>query len=195
MDRFFSRFAGVALVAMLASSPARAATTGSIEGRVTDQATGKPLPGVTVTVSGPSIAGEQTEFTDSNGHYIITELPPGEYTVRFYYSTVKVERPGVLVSVDRTLSVGAAIPTAKQTPQTFRITERAPTVDVATTQVQTQVTDELVRNTPVGRTYNSVLTLAPGAATDAVGFSFNGATGPENVFIIDGMNTTNPAYG
>ena len=43
--------------------------------------------------------------------------------------------------------------------------------------------------------YWAVLTLAPGAATDAVGFSFNGATGPENNFLIDGVNTTDPAFG
>src|SRR5439155_4127187 len=77
-----------------------------------------------------------------------------------------------------------------------RITEKAPTVDVGNTQVQTQVTSELVRNTPVrGRTYDSVLTLAPGAATDATGFQFGGATGLENNFLIDGVNTTSPSFG
>ncbi|HEY2748977.1 MAG TPA: hypothetical protein VGL86_30360, partial [Polyangia bacterium] len=80
--------------------------------------------------------------------------------------------------------------------KTYRITEKAPTVDVGNTQQQTAVTNEFVRNTPVrGRTYDAVLTLAPGAATDPVGFSFNGATGPENNFLIDGVNTTDPAYG
>ena len=80
--------------------------------------------------------------------------------------------------------------------KTYRITEKAPTVDVGNTQQQTSVTNEFVRNTPVrGRTYDAVLTIAPGAATDAVGFSFNGATGTENNFLIDGVNTTDPAFG
>ena len=55
-----------------------------------------------------------------------------------------------------------------------------------------------MRNTPVrGRTYDAVLTLAPGAATEAGtgGVSFSGATGPENNFLIDGVNTTDPAFG
>ncbi|HEX6837001.1 MAG TPA: TonB-dependent receptor, partial [Polyangia bacterium] len=187
-----------AVLVALAAAPraARAAVTGSIEGTVTDQATGKKLAGVTVTVTSPALQGEQTEFTDTDGHYIITELPPGEYLVRFYFSNINVERPGVVLQTDKTLSVNIAFPTQKAQTQVYRITEKAPTVDVGNTQQQTAVTNELVRNTPVqGRTYASVLTLAPGAATDAVGFSFNGATGPENNFLIDGVNTTDPAFG
>jgi len=186
----------LALAYFAAPTTAYAAVTGNIAGVVTDQATGKALAGVTVTVSGPALQGEQTEFTDSAGRYIITELPPGEYVVRFYFSNIKVERPGVVLQADKTLPVHAAMPTATAQTKTYRIVERAPTVDVGNTQVQTQITNELVRNTPIqGRTYESVLTLAPGAATDAVGFSFNGATGPENNFLIDGLNTTNPAFG
>ncbi|HEX8953356.1 MAG TPA: TonB-dependent receptor, partial [Polyangia bacterium] len=184
------------LALALAPRPALAAVTGSIEGTVTDQATGKRLAGVTVTVTSPALQGEQTEFTDADGHYIITELPPGEYLVRFYFSNINVERPGVFLQTDKTLSVNVAIPTQKAEVKTYRITEKAPTVDVGNTQQQTTVTNEFVRNTPVrGRTYDAVLTLAPGAATDAVGFSFNGATGPENNFLIDGVNTTDPAFG
>ncbi|MDB4967352.1 MAG: TonB-dependent receptor plug [Myxococcales bacterium] len=196
--RSLLRIAGSALLLTLALVPrtAQAAVTGNIEGTVTDQATGKRLAGVTVTVTSPALQGEQTEFTDAGGHYIITELPPGEYLVRFYFSNINVERPGVFLQADRTLSVNVAIPTQKAEVKTYRITEKAPTVDVGNTQVQTQVTSELVRNTPVrGRTYDSVLTLAPGAATDATGFQFGGATGLENNFLIDGVNTTSPALG
>src|SRR5213079_2479487 len=46
-----------------------------------------------------------------------------------------------------------------------------------------------------GRTYDSVLTLAPGASTDATGFQFGGAIGLENNFLIDGVNTTSPSFG
>ena len=194
--RSSTRIAAAALLLALAAAPgtAFAAVTGNIEGTVSDQATGKRLGGVTVT--SPALQGEQTEFTDADGHYIITELPPGEYLVRFYFSNINVERPGVFVKSDSTLSVNVAIPTQKAEIKVYRITEKAPTVDVGNTQQQTAVTSELVRNTPVrGRTYDAVLTLAPGAATDPVGFSFNGATGPENNFLIDGVNTTDPAFG
>ena len=108
--RSLTRIAGGLVLLALALAPraAHAAVTGSIEGVVTDQATGKKLAGITVTVTSPALQGEQTEFTDSAGHYIITELPPGEYLVRFYFSNITVERPGVFLQADKTLSVNVA---------------------------------------------------------------------------------------
>jgi hypothetical protein len=197
--RSLTRIAGGALlVAALALAPrtAHAAVTGSIEGTVTDGQTGKKLGGVTVTVTSPALQGEQTEFTDGGGHFIITELPPGEYLVRFYFANIHVERPGVFVSPDKSLAVNIKFPTQQGEVKTYRITEKAPTVDVGNTQMQTQVSSEMVRNSPIrGRTYDAVLAIAPGAATDPVGYSFNGATGPENSFLIDGVNTTQPSHG
>jgi Carboxypeptidase regulatory-like domain/TonB-dependent Receptor Plug Domain len=206
MDTPMPRALRLALLAALAATPALASVTGNIAGIVTDEATGKPLAGVTVTVSGPALAGEQTEFTDSAGRYIVTELPPGEYLVRFYFSTIKVERPGVFLNADKTLQVNVSMPTQQAEQRTYHVVERAPTVDVGNTQMQTTITNELARNTPIAgdgtgqRTYASLLTLAPGATTEAIvseqqQYSFNSATGPENNFLIDGLNTTNPSHG
>jgi hypothetical protein len=194
--RVFAMVAAIVLAAVAVPRAAHAAVTGTIEGVVTDGATGKKLAGVTITVTSPALQGEQTEFTDADGHWMITELPPGEYLVRFYFANLNIERPGVHVQPDKTLSINVVVPTQKAEVKTVRIVETAPNVDVGNTQVQTSVTSELVRNTPVaGRTYQSVLTMAPGSATDAVGNSFNGATGPENNFLIDGANTTDPGFG
>ncbi len=189
---------------LLIPATAHADVTGNIEGVVTDQATGKKLAGVTVTVTSPALQGEQTEFTDAGGHYIITELPPGEYLVRFYFSDINVERPGIFLQSDKTLPVNITFPTQKAEVKTYRIVEKAPTVDVGNTQQQTTVTSELIRNTPVqGRTYDAIMAMAPGAAqgTGEAGIgkgasiSFSGATGPENNYLIDGVNSTNPAFG
>jgi len=57
--------AGIALDASAQSSKGR------IRGRVLDKANGNGLAGVTVTVTSPALQGEQTEFTDENGSYII----------------------------------------------------------------------------------------------------------------------------
>ncbi|MGH7859771.1 MAG: carboxypeptidase-like regulatory domain-containing protein, partial [Candidatus Binatia bacterium] len=51
-------------------------TTGDILGTVAD-GTGAMLASVTVTVSGPNIAGSQTTVTSANGVYRIGNLPPG----------------------------------------------------------------------------------------------------------------------
>ncbi|MGC8916292.1 MAG: carboxypeptidase-like regulatory domain-containing protein [Thermoanaerobaculum sp.] len=58
--------------------------TGKIEGKVSDDK--GPLPGVTITVSSPSLQGNRTSVSGANGDFSIPLLPPGEYTVRFELS-------------------------------------------------------------------------------------------------------------
>ncbi|MBK8010319.1 MAG: TonB-dependent receptor [Deltaproteobacteria bacterium] len=182
-------------VASMPSAWAQGRSSGRISGRVVDES-GAPLPAVTVTVSGPSLQGEETEFTGEDGTYLISDLPVGEYMVRYYYADVVIERPHVNLSVDQTLAVNVTLTSSSTTAETIRITERAPTVDVGNTQIQTTIPRELVRRTPNrSLTFESVLQRAPGASTDEAGTTFNGATGPENVFLIDGLNTTNPSHG
>ena len=48
----------------------------------------------------------------------------------------------------------------------------------------------MVQNLPTGRNYEGVLGLTPGARGDDVGMGFSGATGLENSYLIDGINTT-----
>lgn len=193
------RLLALAMIAALTTTAGEAlaqASKGRIRGRVTDAANGNALPGVTVTVTSPALLGEQTEFTDEDGNYIITELPPGDYLVRFYFADIVSERTGIKLSAGDTLNVSQGIATDKATATTIDIVEKAPTVDVGSASQKTVIDSETVRRTPTrGRTYESVLTTAPGASTDEVGYSFNGSTGPENSFLIDGMNSGSPAYG
>ncbi len=47
----------------------------------------------------------------------------------------------------------------------------------------------------VGRTYEGVLGPAPGAFRDPVGISFAGATSPENIYLVNGVDTTGVLQG
>lgn len=53
---------------------------GAVGGTVTQQGTGAPRPGVTVTVDGPG--GTRTLATDAEGGYFTDGLAPGSYTIR-----------------------------------------------------------------------------------------------------------------
>jgi hypothetical protein len=57
-----------------------AATTGTIEGVATDAMTGEPVAEATVRVANTTIEAK----TDEQGHYLLTGLPPGTYTVVIY---------------------------------------------------------------------------------------------------------------
>lgn len=173
---------------------------GAIQGTLRNQANNKPLAGVTVVISGPAMQGDQTEVTDSNGKYLITQIPPGDnYIVRFYFNDVVVERPGVRLAQNKTLNISASIPTSRGTVDKIVLKERAPNVDTVNANTGVEVTREILQNTAVrGRTYESAMSLAPGSSDTAprgqaggdVGVSFSGSTGNENALLIDGLNTT-----
>ena len=194
--------AGGAMAApVLLASPALAQMQfGQIQGTVTNKDTGRPFPGVTIVVTGPALQGDQTEITDKNGRYLITQLPSGDnFIVRFYFNDVVVERPGVRIAQNKTLNISVAIPTHKGSADKIVVRERAPNVDTANATTGVEVNQELLQNTAVrGRTFESVMSLAPGSADVAprgvaggdVGVSFGGSVGNENSIIIDGLNTT-----
>src|SRR6185436_17334296 len=75
-----SKKLGLAVASLiLASLPVLAQTpAGIITGRVAD-ATGLPLPGVTVTIQGSDINRAFT--TDAEGRYRFLDLAPGDYTL------------------------------------------------------------------------------------------------------------------
>src|SRR4051794_22607396 len=91
-----------ALVIALVALPAHAQqTTGRIVGRVTEEATGSPLAGLTVVAQGAQ--GEDAALTDERGEYLLSSLPVGSYVVKVYAigATTAIERPDVQVSADK----------------------------------------------------------------------------------------------
>jgi hypothetical protein len=189
---------------------------GTIAGVVTDEETGKPLSSVTVVVSGPALQEFQSELTDGAGRYVITQLPPGDdYSVSFYFGASdkpRIVRPGIRLSLGKTLTISAALRLSESKSEVTVIRETAPNVDTAGAATGVEINQEVLQNTPVrGRTFDSVLGLAPGAADVAprrfnttvgaypsgsdVGVSISGSSGSENNITIDGLNTTDPNLG
>ncbi len=176
---------------------------GQIQGVVTSDLNGKPLPGVTVVVTGPALQGEQVEITDASGRYLITEIPSGdEYVVRFYLGDKVEERSGIRMTHGKTLTISFAFPLRQVARETKVIRERAPNVDTASASAGVEINQEVLKNTAVrGRTFESVLAMAPGTVDPPrgqggdIGVSISGSTGNENNFIIDGLNTSDPNTG
>lgn len=189
--------------------------TAQLQGRVFAVETGRPLSGVKVVLRGPALAKLQTEVTDAAGHYLITQLPPAEnYQVRFYYGDI--ENP-CAIQTDLQLRQGQTLPLnarigkdcGKDSVKVIR--ESSPNIDIASPAIGGEIDQELMTYAPVrGRTFESLLALAPGAADVAprsltnnlfgviggdAGVSIAGATGTENNYIIDGLNATDPYLG
>jgi len=183
---------------------AQSSTTGSIEGTVTDPQ-GGVIGGATVTVSGPNLIRAQTAQTDDSGRYQVLNLPPGRYTVTVGSTSgfAETKKDNVEVNLSRTSSADIQVNIAGQT-NVVTITDTAgATVDVNQNTSGTNVSTEQFSNFPTARTVQGLYTIAPtvtrSGLRDASGRdrdpSVAGSSGPENNYILDGVNTTDPAFG
>src|ERR1041385_243532 len=187
------------------SAMAQTATTGAIEGVVSDP-NGNPVPGAKVTVTASTLISPQSANTDDQGRYRISNLPPGKYdvTVAEVAGFAETKREAqVEVNLDK-VSTGNVTVAIKGQTATVTVTGGAGAgVDVTSNTSGSNVTNEQFSNFPTTRTVQGLYTIAPTVAPsglkDASGRdrdpSVGGASGPENNYILDGVNTTDPAFG
>lgn len=181
---------------------AQSSTTGTIEGNVTD-ATGGVVPGVAVLVSGANLIRPQSATTNDEGNFRVSNLPPGRYSVVVEASAGfgKYEATNVEVNLSKSTSVNVVLQAAGNVT-TVDVVAGA-NIDQSTNTSGTNVSTEQFSNFPTQRTVQSIYTIAPSVARsglrDASGRdrdpSVAGSSGPENNYILDGVNTSDPAFG
>jgi len=187
-------------VAAIGTAPAAAQTTGGIVGRVTDEQ-GGALPGVTVEARGPALQGTRTATSDGAGRYRLTLLPPGTYSVAITLEGFAPEnRTTVTVDLDKETTINASLHPA--VAESITVTSEVPVIDVTSPSIGTNLDTRAVETLPTGRNYSSVVQITPGVSSDAnpentdqSTITVYGSSGNENVFFIDGVNTTGSEYG
>ena len=191
--------AGQALVENQTARAQGSLTVGTLRGVIRDQAAGEPAIGATVVATSPALQGEQVVITDETGQYFLTALPPGIYTLTVYYNDATFSRSNVLIQIGKEAVVNVTVnsATASGAPkgEVITISGSAPIVDQGSTKTGISITDDYTRNIPVGRTFGAVVGAAAGAQGDAYGISLSGATSAENVYIVEGINTTDTGFG
>jgi outer membrane receptor protein involved in Fe transport len=183
---------------------AQTSTTGSIEGTVTDQ-NGAPVPNVTITATSPALQGSQNTQSNGEGRYQILNLPPGKYTLTIgkHAGFGQLERADITVNLSKTTTVDLTLLPEGTTAQVTITGSDVAAVDVTSTTSGTNVTSEQFGNFPTSRTVQGLYTIAPtvtgSGLRDASGRerdpSVAGSSGPENNYILDGVNTSDPAFG
>jgi len=189
---------GAFLLALAAVGSAQ--TTGGIVGRVTDEQ-GGVLPGATVEAKSPALQGSRVTVTDGTGAYRLNLLPPGDYTVVFNLNGFATDtRNGVGVGLDKETTLSPELHAA--VAEEITVTGEAPAVDTTSTALGTNLESRTIQALPTGRNYSSVVQITPGVSSDAnaentsqSSITVYGSTGAENVFYIDGVNTTGAEYG
>ena len=197
MRKKLLRFLRLAPLALLFASTASAQTTGTILGVVTDASTGKPVAGAVIIATSPSLQGEQTAVTDNNGSFRLPQLPPGDYKLAVQLDGYKpAERSDVTVRLDKTIRANlAVVPDAVQMEEQVVRTGAAPVINIGAAESGAVISQEFVASVPVGRTVEAVSATVPTATVDQYGVGFAGSQSPENAYILDGMNVTDPVYG
>ncbi len=190
---------GGSLVELETAHAQGSANVGGLRGIIRDKATGEPAIGATVVATSPALQGEQVAITEADGQYFITSLPPGIYVLTVYYSDATFSRSNVFIQVGKEAVVNVTVDTSasadKPKGEVITISGTAPVVDQGSTKTGVSITDDYTRNIPTARTFGGVLGSAAGAQGDNYGISLSGATSAENTYIIEGINTTDTAYG
>jgi outer membrane receptor protein involved in Fe transport len=190
LNRFWALFA----VALLISTSAFAQVSSSLTGRVLMD--GNPLPGVTVTISSPALQGTRTAVTDVNGNYNFAALPPGDYTVRFEMESMQTVTRTQRVGLGQTGRVDAEM-RLTTVAEAITVTASAPAV-LETTEVQTNITGELIDDLPIARTLIATSTLAPGVNSNGPNpgaITISGALAADNLFLVNGAVTNENLRG
>jgi len=175
--------------------------TGSISGTVTDSSKAV-VPGVHVTATDADKGFAFPGTTDGTGHYLLRNIPPGNYNVSAEAPNFVSEREtGIVITVNLNATVDFSLKVGAAT-QTVQVEGRA--VELQTQDATTgQVVDrKFVNDLPLAdRNFAALVFLAPGVVeTNAPGsnesngginFNSNGSRNSTADVLIDGASATN----
>jgi hypothetical protein len=190
----FSRtrcFLWLLLVGLMAHS-ALAQETGSISGVIRAE-DGSAMPGVTVRVSSPLLPAGRSEVTDADGVFNFQRLPPDTYQVVAELTGLGTVQREAVVALGKDTQLELVLnPTLSEE---ITVAAVVPVIDVKSTEVQVNYTQEVIEDLPVTRSYKGLFQLAPGVAENNRLAPNAGGSRLDNTFLVDGVNITNPHYG
>lgn len=190
-------FATLALLMLNLSALAQeSAVKGNLGGTVVDS-TGALVPGAKVTLTGPT--GSSSTTSGEEGSFSFTRLDPGIYAVKVEKAGFKAaDVKGVEINVGRTASLKVQLAPGAAT-EVVEVTASAITVDTTSTANGANLTDAFYASVPVPRNVSGLFYVAPGVAdgggTGRSNPSISGGSGLENLYMADGVNITDAAYG
>jgi uncharacterized protein (DUF2141 family) len=189
----------IALLALAVNGWAQAVHDVTITGTVTTSS-GERVPGVTVMIKSPAlVTGERQVISDQEGRFVFLSLPPGRYALTAELQGFnKFSTPDIVLHSGEKTDVKVALrPAAYQEQVT--VTAAAPVVDTKSSTVSTTFTSELLEKLPTARNAFYDLAMgAPGMASVGGNESWlsspsaYGSAANENIFLVNGVNATNP---
>ncbi len=187
-------FLMLSLVFSLTATAFGQETYGNIQGTVKDP-NDAVVPNIAVTIQGTTTGFNRVVTSGTDGSFSVDQVPPGTYTITSAaasgFGSTRYENVTVALGSTTTVNLKLTIGSG-QTTVDIVASGDAP-VDVTASQTQTNINAQKIELLPKGVDFTSVLKTVPGtrAEANAGGFSVDGASGSENVFVIDGQEVTN----
>ncbi len=171
----------IALAVALAGAAEAQQQTGAITGRATDTS-GGALPGVTVSVTSPSlIGGARTAVTDELGVYRFTLLPGGQYTISFVlpgFATLNVQQVNLNAGATATINGKMEVAALQES---VTVTSQSPTIDLESANVSVNWDQQKLDDLPSSRSLTGLVSMIPGlyaTSFDVGGSNFGTGSGP-----------------
>jgi hypothetical protein len=165
---------------------AQSLPTAAITGKVTSD--GADLPGVTVSVTSPSLQGSRSTITSASGDYILPLLPPGEYTITYELAGMQAMTRRATLTAARTDRIDVALRPAA-VAESITVTAQTPmTAAIESTQVSTNFKQSMIEELPTGRNLEAVTLLAPGVNPNGPGGNIiiSGAMSFDSLYLVNG---------
>ncbi len=195
MRKLFERtilFAVVAALALAASPAMSQETVGSMKGSVADDV-GTPIAGARIEATGPM--GTLATVSDESGQFRFPRTPAGSYKVVAKFAGFIDAATDVNVTLGDAMTVNFSM--QKTFSEEIQVYSDTVAIDFTESATTTSVHQWEIDNLPRGRNYTDVVTFAAGVVDNnqAGGISVDGASGLENRYVIDGIDTTDPEDG
>src|SRR6201997_2878273 len=167
---------------------------GNVNGLVSDPSSAAVVGAEIVAVN--DVTGVQfTSRTNSEGIYVLQNLPPGPYRVQVSKLGFKtLIKPDITLNVQDSLSINFTL-LVGAFHEIVTVQGGAPIVNTESAAVSTVVDRKFAENLPMnGRSFQSLIDLAPGVVltsstdTDSGQFSVNGQRANANYWTVDGVS-------
>ncbi|MGZ5469546.1 MAG: carboxypeptidase regulatory-like domain-containing protein, partial [Candidatus Aminicenantales bacterium] len=172
---------------------------GKLTGTITE-ASGDPLPGVAIEITSPAlISGKRATVTSARGTYVFLNLPVGVYKITATlpgFKTTVQDKVGI--SAGGSLEVNLRLEPGAIEEQ-ITVLAASPIIDTKSSAIDSKLENQMVSRLPTSRDAFYDLSLTTPGMFDHgsnAGWlpsptAYSGSSN-ENVFLVNGVNTTNP---
>ncbi len=164
---------------------------GTLSGVITDGTTKETLIGATVMIVGTY----KGSATDIDGKYIITDIKPGDYSIKvsFIGYADKIFN-GIHISDGETTTLSTALSLRSQTLKAVEIIGEKNLIDLESGASEVKITAEALGEMNA-RDVNEVAAMQAGVNKTTDGISIRGGRVYETEYVVDGISVADPLAG